>query len=408
MTDNVAVRLIEPFSYFPDHSSAILGLGGPNTGPDPNYCFHTHYHAYQPGLVILKVVLAGVQVSYGELAIRVHAHKPDSNLNISVVASARMPLDGLQSEKLEIALRISAIPGVLYALYGYFSEPSDLSATNLEIIAEEMIDGRENFVSAETRATPFDGGRFDFPNRLIADHPPSFRFPVSQPCTTGQIESIEFTENWSEFATNDSNTIARWSITFPLQVLKCYDFLHLGASGLLVDSRPTMIASFLADRGCAVRMLNSNEDGNSFSDGKLPLPSSSLGTEHGSSVDYPMYGLKEIGDGPEQFDFSISLGTINMLNSEVSMTGFVNAVIKHVLRRGIAIFMFDYATDALQRDALTRASGKRFLPNRDDIEKIAMRVIGHGCEVAQLSFPDGRDGNTVTGPITPFGLIVRR
>src|SRR3954449_4167496 len=109
MTEQVMRREIEPFSFFLQHASAIPGLGGPNPGPDPNYCFHTPYHEYLPGIVIFRATLLEARASHGELALRVHAFRPESGQNASLVAGARMPLDQLGGESLDVAVRFAAL-----------------------------------------------------------------------------------------------------------------------------------------------------------------------------------------------------------------------------------------------------------------------------------------------------------
>jgi hypothetical protein len=400
MTDSPTPRLIEPFSYFPTHASAIAGLGGPHIGPDPNYCFHTHYEVYRPGVVIFNITLAEAHAGFGELAVRVHAYKPDSSLNISLVASTRQVLDGTDNEDVEVSLRIVAIPGVLYAMYGYFSEQSDLRASHVRIAAEELGTAETDIpAETETRSTTFDGGQFDFPDRMMADHAPSFRYPVSQSCTISQIESLDFEGSWPNVRCLDGDLAARWLMTFPLQVLETYGVLRPGAAGLLIDAFSSPLIPILRDCGTTLLVMRPSDDqGRDQED----VTDSILAQFCDFDLDDAQIPRSR------QFDFAVSMRTINRLLSTKAINQFIERVMKQMLRKGIAVFLFDYAVSALERDALAPSPGMGLLPHRDDIEQMAMRIIGEGYEIAQLSFPDGVGGNAAVGAVTPFGLIVRR
>jgi hypothetical protein len=408
MTDPVALRLIEPFSYFSSHASAIVGLGGPDIGPDPNYCFHTHYDAYRPGAVIFNITIADAHASFGELAIRIHAHKPDSSLDISLVAGTRAVLDGIEGEDIQLTLRIAAIPGVLYAMYGYLSEPSDLRASHVRIAVEERGDDATDIpLEIEARPTAFDKGEFDFPDRMVADHAPSFRYPVSQPCTIGQIKSSDFAESWSNISCRDEEIIERWRTIFPLQVLETYGMLRPGAAGLLIDSPSSPLLPALRGFGATLLVLSPVEDRGPESG--QPVPGDSGEIDDSILTEFREFNLENIKVlGGRQFDFAVSMRTVNRLESTTAINQLIEHVLKHMLLKGIAVFLFDYAVVALERDVLAQSSGIGFLPHRDDIEQMAMRIMGEGCEIAQLSFPDGMGGNVAAEAVVPFGLIVRR
>lgn len=143
-------RIIEPFVYFPKHASAIPGLGGPHRGPDPNYCFHTHYFGYLPGEVRVHITFRKARATTGELSIRIHGYRPENQqLGIKLMAAERVRLEGLAGEDHTVVIRFASIPGVHYAAYGYFSAPSDLRADGIDMIAEELGgDDIENYQEA--------------------------------------------------------------------------------------------------------------------------------------------------------------------------------------------------------------------------------------------------------------------
>ena len=63
-------KMLAPFAYFLDHSSALSGMGGSRQPPDPRYCFHTSYHDFLPGIVVFHIRLIRAQATYGEITIR--------------------------------------------------------------------------------------------------------------------------------------------------------------------------------------------------------------------------------------------------------------------------------------------------------------------------------------------------
>jgi hypothetical protein len=390
MVDDRTTQEIEPFSYFPTHASAIGGLGGPESGPDPNYCFHTPYLEYRPGVVLVKVRLSSARATEGELAIRVHAYRPDSAFDIALVAGTRVPLVGLDGSDVEVTIRIAAIPNVQYALYGYFSEASDLSAARLSILAEEVGgDGLEDFVSMDMARSLFETASVDFPNRLMADDEPRFAHPVSQPMTTGQIASAEYVRGWPSIPVDGCDHSRRWPQVFALQVLLSFGMLGEGPSGLLMAGSDLPIADTIRARGGLLTELLIRTALVSDSDGGGQRADAILASD-----------VETIGG---QFDFVAAITQADWFACKSDFFTFITVTLRRLLRGGIAVFLFDYDTDADRQCARPVGQGG-FSPRRGEIEQLALRIISHGSDVAQLSFPEGIG----TMDVCPFGLIVRR
>jgi hypothetical protein len=389
-------REIEPFSFFFGHASAIPGLGGADRGPDPNYCFHTPYYEYLPGILLFRVTLVGAKASYGELALRIHAFRPKSGLDASLVAGARSPLTGLNGDDLEIIVRVGVVPGVEYALYGYFSEASDLRASGLTVTVEECGgDSPDDFVSSETARSLFESAAIGTHHRLIADEAPRFACPVSQPLTAGQLAAAEYQQSWPELPDDHDGRALRWRQAFALQALQTYGMLREGAAGLLMVGEPLPVAAMVRAQGCSLAEARAVNNA-------APIAMDS----------HPRHAVRtiapaEIGTMGGQFDFLVAITVPDWFVDKRSFFRFVIGALRLLLRGGVGVFLFDFASDrARQPLELKGASGH--VPDRCEIEQLAMRIISHGSDVAQLSFGDGIDVNAPIGEICPFGLIVRR
>jgi len=393
MREHVSKRELEPFSFWP-YSSAIPGLGGEERSPDINYCFHTLYDEYQPGTVIFTVTVHGAIASYGELAIRAHAFQPDSGRDASLVAGNRTPLEDLSGVDLQIRVRVGAVPGVQYALFGYLSEASDLRACGLSVSVEEKGgENLENYVNSDTARSLFATTPVDMPARLMADELPGFAFPVSQAMTADQISSPEYFGCWPEIPNYHGNPAMRWRQAYAVQALRVYGMLVHGANGVVIAPMLLPLVSVIRKHGCSVENLRIV---------------SQLSCSEGSDPDeFASVLATEIGKPASQLDFAVAFIAPDWFLDKAAFGDFVMSTLRSILRGGIAIFLFDYAPDD-PSDMASEAHATGFLPHRNDIEQLALRVISHGSEVAQLNFAQGRDtGRSLTYP-RPFGLIVRR
>ena len=108
-----------------------------------------------------------------------------------------------------------------------------------------------------------------------------------------------------------------------------------------------------------------------------------------------------------QFDFLIALTRANWFRRKDQFFNFVTSMLRHVLRGGVAVFLFDHVNTQDSRQG--RPNGVPDFPvYRTDIQQLAIRVIAHGSSVAQLKFADPADSDEAKGVSRPFGFIVRR
>ncbi|AEG50341.1 hypothetical protein Sphch_2698 [Sphingobium chlorophenolicum L-1] len=368
-------RIIEPFVYFPKHASAIPGLGGPHRGPDPNYCFHTHYFGYLPGEVRVHITFRKARATTGELSIRIHGYRPENQqLGIKLMAAERVRLEGLAGEDHTVVIRFASIPGVHYAAYGYFSAPSDLRADGIDMIAEELGgDDIENYQEAHAPPTMLTTSELIGVNALVTTNPAQLRFPNSQACTVGQIQSTEFGELWPQVGTHD-DPVERWRQLYLLQVLEVFGFLQSGGRVLAVGPVPELVLKIFEDRGCQLLQIL---PGGGEEDDQLP---STLG----------------------HFDMVVCLNAMTASASWSTLTSFIDHATRRLTNGGLAVLMLDYSAVPESRGEGTDGL------SRPDIERLALRLISHGYDIAQLKFPSERQTDAPVRAIVPFGLVVRR
>lgn len=348
---------LEPFGFYSAVSSAIPGFGGEQPSDDPTYCFHTYYVQVPPGRARFHLTLRGAKSSCGEMTLRVLGLRPDGHAEL--VASLTIALDGVEASALTTGLRFQAIEGVNYALYGFFSEPSDLLADSVEISLEESLPSAREAV--RTRANSHIGAdvKFSASPKLLGIDGPGLERLACQPFTVSQINDARQAE-WPSSVMGLADPEAQWRIMAPYCVLANAGMLVPRARGVLLNAERPELADLLSHAGCVIEMVDWDPMG-----------------------DAPMGGHPLLG----QFDFVVGYDTRNQ-------TGQVG-------ERPFAVDMMDW----LAYDGLGVAIGS--FPEMTDfwsvanrMKQIALRLIGHRHHVAQLALPlegkwhDPRDGRS--------------
>lgn len=351
------MRQLEPFSYFVQHASAITGFGGDEKAPDPRYCFHTHYEELSPGRVNYRMRMTGARASKGELTLRVHGYKPGSNVDPSLVGGGKRLLEGLGPDtpepQVDIDVGFVAIAGVQYALYGYFSEPSDLNVEDILITIDELGTSAPDLLPQGARGqSPFCTDGIALPSRLRADAPPSLQFPVSQDCTPAQLGAGD----------DEAELLERWRGDIALAALGRYGMLAGGAAGVLMGKVPAGLRDSISARGGRI----DEAEAATFHDFVLS------------------FALEEPPPCPQQ-RFAQLQDTMSRL-----------------LHGGLAIFLLRYLAG---EDTPTETSR---LCRQVEIERWALRLIGLGHDVAQLAFAPEKQRVILPDGTTPFVMIVRR
>lgn len=353
-------RQLEPFSYFVEHASAIDGFGGDEQGPDPRYCFHTHYEQLPPGRVNYHMRMLGARASEGELTLRVHAYKPGSESGPSLVNGSKQRLDGLGKNgpgaEIDVEVSFAAVDGVHYALYGYFSEPSDLCVDDVIITIDELgpeiSEPEPDIARGRSR---FEITGIEMPVRLHTDATPSLTEPVSQDCTLRQLAALNIAD--------PAAALARWRSDIPLAALTRYGMFREGAAGIILGAAPDGLHDALAARGCSI--VDAAADPATFA------------------------------------DFAISYALIETVTQPGERFQLLQRTLGRLLHGGLAIFVFDY------RAGESPDPARPSFCDRNEIKQWVLRLIGFGHDVVQLTFADAGQRMTLADGTTPFVLIVR-
>lgn len=350
------MRTINPFSYFADHASQLRGFGGERPSPDPQYCFHTRYEAVRPGRAIYSLKLLGSQATQGELTVRIHAFRRDLGGMPTLAAGSRLDLRGEQSQDLAVALPFQAVNGVEYALYGFFSEPTDLSVDRVEVLLEEPDDGEDAEIEAprSVLARPTTAPEAGPATGLVHHGVVERARPVSQDCTWGQLETGHAI----------AERVARWCDLVCLAALSAYGVEHPGLDGWLAGEAGAAMREALLARPFA-----------------LFLRDEAPARESGEFADFILWPAgPRLGDGAD------------------ARWTEVHGWLEHLKIGGIAAFGMRYRPDGRQPGELSR----------NEIRQVAFRLIGLGYSVAPLAFANDNDLVVDEAGLAACCLIVRR
>lgn len=376
------MREVNAFDYWENHASAIRGMGGGARSPDPRYVFHTRYHEIRAGRAQFILRLGGVRAGFGELSVRLHAWKPDIDSNVSLVSGARLIFDGEEDAEINLPVRFLSQPRVLYALYGYLSEDSDVSAEVLRIeIEESEDDGKSiptpprsllalNQAPAETRPA----------NALLHEGRIQLATPVSQSCTPSQVGELSLTPSGAAARAaraTGGNAIARWSEAVCLNVLSAYGVTDSGLEGMVVGSLSVDGAQQL-DRFASIAMVELGPAPSQLSD---------------AFVDFLLMpsGFMPLTDPPA--------------GAEDRWTSLADWLARLKIG-GLAAISLRYRpdTDLISSSAV---SDPRII-TRNEIGQWVLRLISSGHSVAPMAFAPALDLIVDGDGLAAFCLVVQR
>lgn len=361
------VRTIEPFGFWPQYASAIGGLGGDQGGPDPYYCFHTPYLEYQPGGLVFRLRLIGAKATEGELALRVHAWKADGSIDAVLVGGMRVELDGLDGDY-EYAVRVASLPGVIYAFFGRYSQPSDLTIDDLLLTAEELADEDVNtYASVDLSPTAFGAKDYSAPSHLTLITEPTLRAPLSQAYSDAQLTDAALHSVLPDAILALDDNHARWREAYAWQVLSAYRMAEPGASGYLRVADGSPLRGLLEQRGALVT----------------------------DTLAQGMVGCH---------DFLVDMSPFEGGGGTTNPSKIVLEKLTALRKGGLGIFVFTAQIGGLASVSASVRDEAGWIAREQDIQQLALKVIGHGSDIAQIVWPRDRD----LSPIGPFGLLVRR
>lgn len=396
-------RELDPFTFFLGYRSAIKPLGGPVKGPDPKYAFHTEYHEYRPGALIFQVTLHDLTVTYGELGIHLNAYVPGSGNNASLATAARFSMTELSRTGGTFEVKIHAVKGVTYAIYGYLMDGTDAQAGAITIVVRELGVLEAAGVPAEAfEPTRFGNIDLQRPGNLIDDRrAPSFLDPVSQIMTQAQLSEDSFAALRDEIGQRDADDRMIWQQAFVLQALGRYGFLISGARGLCLGEEGMDVISLLIGRNHAV-VAGVDDICTARADHIL--------------LSQREMDFAKLPDDLRGFDFLWSIGTADRMGGAREASLFVENAMRCLRPGGLAVHLMDLSI--MDQRPANPAVGRSAL-YRQEIARIAVTLISRSHEVAQLNFgiagSEASLGKRVSAiaedisvPTIPFGLIARR
>lgn len=352
----MTIRAINPFSYFVEHASQLRGFGGERPSPDPQYCFHTRYEAVRPGRAIYWLNLLGAQATQGELTVRVHAFRPDFGGSPLLAAGSRIDLQSRQRQELVTAIPFHAINGVEYALYAFFSEPTDLSVDQIEVLLEEPEGDDEIELTAPLSilAGPITAQEAGPATGLTHHGAVEMDRPVSQDCT------------WEQLGAGHSITarMAYWREAVCIASISAYDINLPDLCGWVVGEMDDSMRETLVARRFAVSFRND-----------------APGREGGEFADFILWprGPRPDGDAPTRW-------------------AELHAWLERLKIGGFAIVVLRYWPDDTRSDTLSR----------NEIRQWAFRLIGLGYSIAPLAFAGRKDLVLDQDGTAACAFIVRR
>lgn len=362
------MRELDPFSFFYNHASAIEGLGGGDMSPDPRYCFHTPYQPVRPGQASFELQLRGVRASTGELSLRVHAFRPESGENASLVAAARLHVATDGKQDLNASVRFSALRDVHYAFYGFFIEDSDMRADELKILLHEA-ETEEDYIEPPMSLLAMDIAPREVrpANALIHVVTPHLANPVSQDCTLAQVEEL------AEGKVGEL-VVADWEEAVCLAALRTYGVRTPALEGLIVGPCSQALKLALGDVGFSL----AHEE-------LLPLPPSNS----------TLFA-----------DFMVCPGGIGADTDPESRWETVRAWFARLKIGGLGVIVVRYLP--LSRPGGSAVARDAEAISRNEIGKWALRLIASGYSVAPLAFAPFEELTLDGDGLAAFALIAQR
>jgi len=357
---------LDPFSYYPGHRSAIEDLGGDEPSPDPNYCFHTNYIAIRPGLAQYDLQLQQVRATRGELALRIHASGWGAADTVSLVTGAQLDVASTGPRDLAVSLRFYALPGVKYALYGYSTKDTDITADGLQVFLAEDV-SQDTPPEAPQSVMTLSQARQGAHSNNVLIHVVSHHLaaPVSQDCTIAQLAEIKSDQR-------STNALDDWAEAMCLNALRINGVTVWALEGLLIGHGSDHLRLMLGEQGFSMR---------GYAPEAPPPP-----TVFADFLVWPE-GLPSDGDSAHRW-------------------GLIDAWFTRLKIGGIGVVTCRFRPND-PRLAPAHAEGDHHI-TQNEIGRWALLLIDKGFSVAPLAFSATEDLALDDAGLARFALIARR
>jgi hypothetical protein len=397
LPDDEAVA-IDPFAFVPDWTSRVAGLHAGGPPGDENYVFHTLYADYGAGEVTVTVQFTGLSATRGSLVLRVAALSSRPGSAAFHVTHTEVPLRLVQFDGGRAQVSFTPAPETRYAVLGHIYDETDAAAEKLSVTVQRSAAIEARLAEeANIRRTAFGTPTIRPSSRLTASEPPRLADPVSQLGTAAQYDEPVYAEWAARLKEPVRRHPAQWQSIYILQALRRYGMLEPGAHGLGFGRDTGALPAIMAATRCRVTMTDPAAGGATH----WRRPDIVDDTVFDGHVAFrPVERAAPLPENLAGFDFLWAGADNRDLGTVAAVTDFILRSLDCLKPGGLAVHVA--ATDP-QPDAETDPAGDNPVLPRVAFDRLALALIGHGHEVAQLNYL----GELESGP-TYFGLTVRR
>jgi hypothetical protein len=382
---------LDPFAFWPDVASRLVGFGGAERSDNPDYAFHTLYISCGTGPIVFTVRFTGLQAPRGTLILRVHELPEVMGAHARQVAISQSQLAELRRGDGTVTLPAMARIGSHYALLGYIYGDTVATAADVTIeVARRTPDPHDPSRPTSFRA---EAGRVGTAPQIVGEREGTLVTPVSQLCTVRQMNEPVLGGIVDQLGgLAGASPIERWEHGYLARVLDRYDVARSGSLGLGIGGLHEPLAPWLVQHGCALVLTTPGEVPDD-----LDLP--------------PEVKARQLDpaaiDGLAGFDFvwATRAGGVGGGDRQ-ELLRFIEDSLR-VLKPG------GLMTLVVPIDVAPRAIGDDGGPliRRSDIDRLTLLLLSRGHQVAQLcpwgeAVAEADDAELVM--VSAFGLVIRK
>ncbi len=373
-------RELDPFAFWPHYASAMPGFGGTERSHERGYCFCTTYVEPQPGPCAYIIKMTGVRVTEGEIALRIHALRLSDPPEIGLTATGYIRLDNVDGNEINYLIKFTALEGLHYALFASFSQPSDIHVDSVAVKLQESTDAIPVRANLDKEvASQFAKDEYATSHRLVAPIAPSLQLPVSQPCTSEQLQDRSWQSQWPDVLALEPDPLRQWETVAALRALNLAGVDADDARGLLIGCSSLALLSELNRHSVRLDLLDSNELSGVWEEDELVW-----------------------AGRVSEFDFVVSYAMARADPTPDAWLKVVGEGLRCLRGHGLGLFIMPFWTGTAHEPKPIEAA---WCLDRNAVQQIALRLIGQRYSVAQLAFPPPSKRG---GEITSFILIVHK